>query len=150
MRIPHLRNSPYHNDDGYLTVEELRYQSPISETIIKAGQELGYNVVDVNGESQLGITKTHGTLRDGLRCSTAKAFLRSVKSRTNLHISLYSHAVKVLINKLTKTAEGVLFQKHQGAVKTVKARKEVILSAGTIKTPQVINRIRLICVFFGV
>lgn len=137
MRIPELQRSPYHSTGGYLSVEELRYQSMITQTLLDAGRELGYKVIDVNGESQLGFTKTHGTLRDGLRCSAAKGFLRPAKHRPNLHISLYSHVTKILIDNSTKSAQGVQFQKHETIVRTVKARKEVILSAGTVKSPQV-------------
>lgn len=143
MRIPALQRSPYHGTGGYLTIEELRYQSVITQTLLKAGQELGYKIVDVNAESQIGFTKTHGTLRNGLRCSTAKGFLRPAKNRPNLHISLFSHATKILINNATKTAEGVVFQKYEGRIRTIKARKEIILSAGSIKTPQVYLRVNL-------
>lgn len=137
VRIPELQRSSYHGTGGYLSVEELRYQSMITQTLLNAGQELGYNIVDINGASQVGFTKTHGTLRNGLRCSTAKGFLRPAKNRPNLHISLHSHVVKILINNATKTAEGIQFQKHERTLRTIKARKEVIISAGSIKTPQV-------------
>ena len=52
-------------------------------------------VADQNGAVQSGLTKPHGTLRDGLRCSTAKAFLRPALDRPNLHVSLRSTVLKV-------------------------------------------------------
>lgn len=137
MRIPALRASQYHGTGGYLTIEELRYQSKITDTFLEASEELGYPVIDINGESQFGFTRTHATLKEGLRCSTAKAFLRPVKRRSNLHISLYSYAMKLLLSKETVTAEGVLFKKLRGQTRIVKAKKEVIISAGSIKSPQV-------------
>lgn len=51
--------------------------------------------VDQNGAEQSGLMKPHGTLRHGLRCSAAKAFLRPALTRPNLHISLRSHVLKV-------------------------------------------------------
>lgn len=137
MRITSLRDSPYHATGGYLTIEELRYQSKITDSLLEASQEIGYNVIDVNGESQHGFTKTHATIRDGVRCSTAKGFLRPAKKRPNLHVSLHSHASKLIINDRTKAVEAVQFQKLAGGIRTVHVNKEAIVSAGSIKSPQV-------------
>lgn len=57
---------------GYQTVEEFRYHSPIVKDFLKAGRDMGYTVRDLNGATQTGFMKSQGTLRDGLRCSTAK------------------------------------------------------------------------------
>lgn len=137
MRITSLRDSPYHGTGGYLTIEELRYQSKITESLLEGSQEIGYDVIDINGESQHGFTKTHATIRDGVRCSTAKGFLRPAKRRPNLHISLHSHVSRLMIDRESKTVEAVQFQKLKGGTRTIKANKEVIVSAGTIKSPQV-------------
>ncbi len=78
-----------------------------------------------------------GTIRRGARCSTAKAFLRPVRHRPNLHISLNSHVLKIIIDPTTKTATGVQFKKN-GVVYNVGATKEVILSAGAVNSPQIL------------
>ena len=78
-----------------------------------------------------------GTTRRGSRCSTSKAFLRPVRNRQNLHISMNSYVLKVLIDPNTKQATGVQFEK-KGKIYNVKATKEVILSAGSIQTPQIL------------
>ena len=78
-----------------------------------------------------------GTVRRGARCSAAKAFLRSVKGRANLHISLRSHVVQVLIHPETKVAYGVKFVKD-GRTRLVRARREVVVSGGTLNTPQLL------------
>lgn len=140
IRIPTLLNSPFHGRGGYLGIENLRYQSPFTDIIIQAARELGIYNEDVNGFTQVGVTRTPCNLRDGLRDSMSKAFLRPAKRRPNLHISLNSQATKVLINPLTKVAEGVQFLKNISGftyMKTVYARKEVILSAGAVQSPQV-------------
>lgn len=82
-------------------MENFRYHSPLADWFLQAAAELGYSIRDVNGEQQTGFTIAHGTLRDGLRCSTAKAFLRSASDRENLHVSLHSFVEQVLIDPNT-------------------------------------------------
>lgn len=79
---------------------------------------------------------TLGTLRDGLRCSTAKAFLRPVKDRPNLHIILHTQALKVVVED--GRAIGVLISKLGRIPTLVKADKEVVLSAGAINSPHLL------------
>lgn len=137
MRIHEYKDSPYHGTGGHLTVEWFKYQSPISKYFIKTGQEMGYENIDVNGPSQTGFTFSHGTLRDGLRCSTAKGFLRSASKRKNLHISTHSNVDKILIGETSMTAYGVQFRR-EGRLYKVFANYEVILSAGAIQSPQLL------------
>lgn len=135
-----MLNSPFHGRGGYLGIENLRYKSPFTDVVIQAAKELGVYNEDVNGFTQVGVTRTPCNLRDGLRDSMAKAFLRPAKNRPNLHISLNSQAMKVLINPLTKVAEGVQYLKNISGItytRTVYARKEVILCAGAVQSPQV-------------
>ncbi|XP_076652656.1 glucose dehydrogenase [FAD, quinone]-like [Halictus rubicundus] len=137
MTIEEYKNSSYHQTGGHLTIEYFKYRFPVTKHVMKAGTDVGYNVVDINGPTQTGFSYTPGTLRDGLRCSTAKAFLRSASKRENLHVSVNSHAEKILIDSDSKTAYGVqfLFGSHR---RTVKAKREVILSAGSIQSPQLL------------
>lgn len=93
---------------------------------------------DVNGATQSGFMLPHGTLRDGLRCSTAKAFIRPAVHRRNLHISLLTQVEKVLIRRRKKEAYGVVLNKAGMGVERVYATKEVILSAGSIQSPQLL------------
>lgn len=104
---------------------------------LAAAREMGYEIRDVNGEYQTGFTLSHGTLRDGLRCSTAKAFLRPCSKRPNLHFSLMTMAEKVLFNEDTLQATGVLLNKF-GIMKKVYSEREVILSAGSLQSPQLL------------
>ncbi|KAM3963992.1 glucose dehydrogenase [FAD, quinone] [Aphomia sociella] len=136
MRIPEYEKDPYHSTGGPLTVEYFGYEQPITRKILEAGQQLGYNILDVNGAYQTGFTRSHATVRNGLRCSTAKAFLRPAGKRPNLHVSVHSLVEKVLIDE-HKKAYGVQFMKH-GQQRIVKASKEVILSTGAIQTPQLL------------
>ncbi|CAG0918968.1 unnamed protein product [Notodromas monacha] len=77
-----------------------------------------------------------GTTRRGRRCSTAKAFLRPVRLRKNLHISLFTFVHKVLIDRNDK-AFAIKYEKH-GRIGHAFAKKEIILSAGTIGSPTIL------------
>lgn len=135
-RNPYLAKSPYHSTGGYLTVQEAPWRTPLSVSFLKAGMELGYEVRDLNGEQQTGFMLAQATIRRGSRCSTAKAFLRPVRLRRNLHIALNSQVTKILINS-KRRAYGVQFIRN-GMKYTIKASKEVIVSAGSINSPQLL------------
>ena len=137
-RNPYIAaNSKYHSTGGYLTVEEPPYRTPLATAFIEAGAQLGYSNVDINGIQQTGFMLTQATIREGSRCSTAKAFLRPIRRRGNLHISMHSRVLKVLIDRSSKVATGVKFER-KGTIYRVSARKEVILSAGTINSAQIL------------
>ncbi|CAL1689131.1 unnamed protein product [Lasius platythorax] len=139
VRAKELVDSLYHHKGGYLTVERFKYNPPIVDYFLDSGKELGYKVHDINGANQTGFSYTYGTLRDGLRCSTAKAFLRPASKRKNLHVSLKSFVEKILVKEdgTSKIAYGVLFRKGWRRY-VIKAKREVILSAGSIKSPQLL------------
>ncbi|KAK4014874.1 hypothetical protein OUZ56_027384 [Daphnia magna] len=134
---PFLAGTKYHGKGGYLTVGEVGFRSPLGAAFIQGGVEMGYENRDYNGEFQTGFMFSQGTVRRGSRCSTSKAFLRPVRNRKNLHVSMYSHVKKILINPDTKEATGVMFEKH-GKVYVVTATKEVVLSAGSVASPQIL------------
>ncbi|CAG5119412.1 unnamed protein product [Candidula unifasciata] len=138
MQNPELSNSIYHNKYGPLGVNTIdsNTRTIIKEKILKAAQELGYPVNDdYNGRTMEGIGYAQTFTENGERSNTARAFLRPVLERENLHISLKSRVQKVIIND--KQAEGVELVKD-GKKYVVRAKKEVILSAGAIETPQIL------------
>lgn len=139
MRIPHLQNSPFHGTDGYLSVEYFRTVSALTDIFLAAASEMNMLNVegDFNGRSQWGFARSHGTIRDGLRCSTAKAYMRSASHRPNLHVALKAFAHKILVDKVTGRAYGVTFERN-GEMHEVHARNEVIVSGGSINTPQLL------------
>ncbi|XP_043257484.1 glucose dehydrogenase [FAD, quinone] [Colletes gigas] len=135
-RNPYLARTPYHATGGYLTVQEAPWRTPLSLAFLQAGQELGYDIRDINGEKQTGFMLTQATIRRGSRCSTAKAFLRPVKNRENLHIAMNSQVLRVLFNN-DKRATGVEILRD-GRQQIVRVRREVVLSAGAINSPQLL------------
>lgn len=102
----------------------------------QAGKQLGYPNVDLNGGLQAGFAVPQGTIRRGARCSTAKAFLGPARGRPNLHVVTFSYVTKVLING-ERRAVGVQFERFS-LQHVVYARSEVLLSAGSINSPQLL------------
>ncbi|XP_023243888.1 glucose dehydrogenase [FAD, quinone]-like isoform X1 [Centruroides sculpturatus] len=130
-----LRNG-YHRAGGELTVSRPPYLSPLSRAFVAAGEELGYPETDPNGPTQKGFVMPQGTVRNGSRCSTAKAFLLPARNRSNLHIVTSAFVTKVLFDS-RKRARAVQVD-HHGMNHVILAENEIILSAGAINTPQLL------------
>lgn len=77
------------------------------------------------------------TVRNGTRCSTSRAYLHPIRKRRNLHVKKYSLVTKILINRHTKTAYGVEFVRNKSKYRIL-AKKEIIISAGAINSPQLL------------
>lgn len=104
---------------------------------MEAGQALGVPTIDYNSPDELGFGKVQVTMAKGHRYSAAKAFLHYHKKRKNLHILPETTATKILIDPQTNTAYGVEFVRRNIKY-TVTVRKEVIVSAGPIASPQLL------------
>ncbi|KAK3103538.1 hypothetical protein FSP39_019981 [Pinctada imbricata] len=133
-RVPWLQDSPYHGKGGLLKVSPGQV-TDMNTYYSKAMQELGYDIIDCNGESQIGYEPVTLTTIDGSRCNTARCFLGIATDRHNLYISVNSLVTKVLIEN--KSASGVEFIRGNRKQR-VYARKEVIVSGGSINTPQLL------------
>lgn len=128
----------YHGKGGPLSIAIAdRKMTPVGQAFLEAGAKLGYpKGGDYNGRSQSGFHKGQATLRNGARCSTSKAFLRDLNcERANLDIVVEAHVTKVLIE--AGEAIGVEFERY-GSMHTAVASREVVLSAGTIASPQLL------------
>ncbi|CAL7939275.1 unnamed protein product [Xylocopa violacea] len=128
-------DSRYHGRGGYLDVTTCPYASPLRDRFLEAGVELGYDVIDYNGDKTIGFSTAQVHLRNGRRVSASKAFLEPVSGRPNLHLSRLSRVTRIVIDE--KRAVGVRFVKN-GERLYVSATREVILSAGTLNSPQLL------------
>lgn len=137
--IPEMRSdSTYHGTEGPLHISHSVYRTPLSKAFLKAGKEMGYPIdVDYNGESMIGFSYLQSTIINGTRMSSNRAYLLPARHRSNLHLTIQSTVQKVLINRNTKRAVGVQFEKY-GRKISVFAKKEVILCAGAIGSPQLL------------
>ncbi|XP_076222082.1 glucose dehydrogenase [FAD, quinone] isoform X2 [Nomia melanderi] len=137
MRIPQLRNNTkYHSTKGPVTISHAPFRSPVLAAFLQGGEELGFPLVDYNGEKQIGFSQIQSTTNEGYRMSSNKAYLMG-KWRENLHVTKMSMAQKILIDKKSKRAIGVQFVKNNRRF-TVYSKKEVILCAGTIGSAQLL------------
>ena len=127
----------YHGVGGPLKVSDLRLRRPIADDFIAAARQIGipFNP-DYNGARQEGVGYFQQTAHKGLRWSTAKGFLRPARKRPNLAVITKAHAVKVLLD--AGTARGVQYLRG-GALQQVMACKAVVLCAGAIGSPQLLQ-----------
>lgn len=127
----------YAGKQGPISVSYVPYKSEIAKLFVEAATENGIPYVDYNGPTQAGISFIQSTTRNGYRDSTNAAYLYPIRNRTNLHVKKRSQVTKVLIDKDDKRAVGVVFY-HKRKYYTVRARNEVILSAGAIGSPHLL------------
>jgi len=112
-------------------------QNPLSKAVIDAGVSLGLDwKKDVNGQDQEGIAYTTRTIKGGVRVSASSAFLHPVKKRKNLVVRTRSFVEKVVFEGAR--AVGVIC--NQGGQRCeYRAGREIILSAGTVQSPQLLQ-----------
>jgi len=145
--LPYFRRSEdqqngaddYHGTGGGLAVQNMRAKRDICEALISAAEELGLpRNADFNGARQEGAGYFQQTARGGLRCSTARGFLRPVKHRENLEIVTHALVERVLFEGARATGIAISVQ---GAPRQfgLKPGGEVILAAGAIGSPQILQ-----------
>lgn len=130
----------YHGGNGPIHVTTAKQGvNPLFEAMIEAGVQAGYpRTEDLNGYQQEGFGPMDRFVTpNGRRSSTARGYLDMAKHRERLTILTGALTDVVLFNG--KRARGVRFE-HQGRLKTVEARQEVIVSAGAIASPQILQR----------
>ncbi len=131
------RDSPYHGKAGPLRVVTAKAQNPLYDDFLKAAEAAGHpRVDDHNGPGQEGLGPYDFNIRDGRRESSATAFLRPIKGRPNLKIWKNTRVDRVVLEG--KRVTGVTVWRPAGR-ETVTARREVVLTAGAINTPQILE-----------
>lgn len=143
--LPYFRKSEdqqrganeFHGVGGPQKVSDLRLNRPIADHFVRAAQEIGipFNE-DPNGAEQEGVSYFQQTAHKGLRWSTAKGFLKPARRRPNLQLETRAQTTRVLFDG--RRAVGVEFMQG-GHRRQATARAEVILSAGAIGSPQILQ-----------
>ncbi|MCL4115000.1 UNVERIFIED_CONTAM: hypothetical protein GTU68_036114 [Idotea baltica] len=131
----------YHGVGGPLKVSDLRLRRPIADMFIKAAEQIGipFNK-DYNGAEQEGVAYFQQTAHKGFRWSTAKGFLKPARSRSNLTVITHAHTSRIIFDETGDKPRAVgLEYLRNGSLQKVKAQKEVILSAGAIGSPQLLQ-----------
>ena len=127
----------FHGVGGPLSVSDIRIKLDILDEFQNAAEEMGIpKIKDFNTGDNFGCDYFQVTEKNGLRCSTAVGYLNPAKKRSNLKVEVKAHVKQ--INFEGKKAVGISYWKN-GELITVKANKEVILSAGSIGSPHILQ-----------
>jgi len=129
-------DSSFHGVGGPLNVSELQSPSPMNQVFLDACQSQGipFNP-DLNGAQHFGCYHVQVTQKNGERHSAAAAFIHPNLDRTNLDVRTRAHTARVLFEG--RRAVGAEYHRG-GQTRTVRARREVVMSAGAFGTPQVL------------
>ncbi|MDA0997469.1 MAG: choline dehydrogenase [Proteobacteria bacterium] len=144
--LPYFRRSEnregggdeYHGQGGPLNVADVRVRYEALDKIIAAGGELGYPMHhDYNGAKQEGFSYFQLTQKNGRRMSAKTAYIDPIrKRRRNLKIERNAQVKRVMFEG--KRAVGVAFEQY-GIERRMRARREVILCAGAVQSPQILE-----------
>ncbi|AGP82671.1 choline dehydrogenase [Alteromonas mediterranea MED64] len=131
-------NDAYRGGNGELGVNNgNEMKNPLYTAFIKAGKQAGYDITsDYNAKQQEGFGPMHMTVKDGVRSSASREYLDPVKHRKNLTIVTGALVTKVVLED--KVAKGVEYVVN-GKTETARTSNEVILSAGSIGSPHILQ-----------
>jgi choline dehydrogenase len=123
--------------DGPLHVKRGPRANPLYRAFIEAGRQAGYPVTeDYNGHQQEGFGAMEMTVHDGIRWSAANAYLRPAMKRGNVRLITRALAHRVILEG--RRAVGVEYESG-GAVRQVRARREVIIAASSVNSPKLLQ-----------
>lgn len=126
----------YRGGDGPLDTRYGPMRNPLYQAWIDAAAQAGYPVTsDINGEQQEGFGRMDMTVRDGARCSAAKAYLRPAMKRPNVTVITHAMAEKIVMEG--RKAVGIRYRRGEKSYE-VRANREVILAGGPINSPQLL------------
>jgi choline dehydrogenase len=129
--------SPWHGVGGPLNVSDFTSRHPLSAAMLEACVQAGIpRSDDINGAEQEGVTWFQVTIRDGRRCSTAVAYLHPSMHRANLRVETGALVERVVLEG--RRAVGVEYRRD-GVHHVARARAEVILAAGAVASPQLLE-----------
>lgn len=145
--LPYFRRSEafegggdaWHGGEGPLKVSTARTPNPIYRAAIEAGAQAGHPLTDdFNGFKQEGWGAYQTTIHDGERWSAARGYLRPALGRPNLTCITGARTSRILIEDGRAVGVEYLDEKS-GQTRTVRAGKEVLLCAGAVQSPQILQ-----------
>lgn len=127
----------YRGDSGPLQTRYGTLSNPLHAAWLEAGKQAGYlRTADINGAQQEGLGRLDMTVGGGRRCSAANAYLRPAMKRKTVTVRTRALVTRVLFDG--KRAIGVEYRRGN-TLETVRARREVILCAGSINSPKILK-----------
>ncbi|WP_213941639.1 choline dehydrogenase [Pseudomonas sp. dw_612] len=142
--LPYFKRAQTHadgNDDyrgaaGHLHVTPGETQTPLCAAFLAAGAEAGYGLSnDLNGYRQEAFGPVDRTTRNGRRWSTSRGYLSEALARGNVQVSTDALALRILFDG--QRAIGIEYEQNGGTHQAL-ARREVLLTAGAINSPQLL------------
>lgn len=129
----------FHGESGPLKIGTSPLDNPIYHAFLKAGESAGYAYnADFNGAHQEGFGPFQRTIIHGERSSASSAYLHPIKSRKNLKIVSAGRVKKIIIKECRAVGVEVV-KNRSGPTVIITAEREVILSAGAVHSPQILN-----------
>lgn len=125
-----------HGAGGPLSVTDPAAGHVVSDAVVAACEGLGLPHRDINGPEQEGVAWYQLTVRNGLRCSAAVAYLHPAMRRPNLRVLTHAQATHIEIDQWRATGVGLL---HNGQRLIARAHREVLLAGGVINSPQLLQ-----------
>lgn len=133
----YLGAGEHHGSGGEWRVEPPRMRWDILDTFIEAAVQAGIpRTTDFNTGSNEGISYFHVNQKNGRRWSAARGFLKPALSRPNLRLEVNAHATRILFEEARAVGVEIM---QQGTLRRILARNEVILSAGAVASPQILQ-----------
>ena len=130
----------YRGRSGSLPITDIDWIHPISEAFMAGAQELGIpRNPDYNGATQAGVGYFQRNIYRGYRMSTARAFLKPARQRPNLTVLTQAHAKKIVFEGLRAVGVEYVRGGQGGALHAVAARREVLVCAGALNTPKLLQ-----------
>jgi choline dehydrogenase len=127
----------YRGGDGPLSTSYGPLDNPLHQAWLDAAQQAGYSLTeDYNGYAQEGFGRMDMTVRNGTRCSAAKAYLYEARKRPNLHVIEHALATRIMFEGIR--AVGMEYE-QAGKIHQLRAAREVILSGGPINSVQLLK-----------
>ena len=145
-------NAEFHQTDGPLVVSSGSFMTSVASSFLDAGKEIGYDIVDYNGEAQVGFSPTQWLTKNGERWSVADAYLYPASGRPNLDVVTGAHVKEIIFDEDDQwgipvdegsplKAIGITIYSddtYMVGSEVIRAKKEVILSAGAIESPHML------------
>ena len=130
-------NDMYHGTDGPLSVETNPHRHPLCEMFIAAAVSVGHRFnPDFNGAVQAGCGYYQATLRNGRRCSTARAYLDPVRDRPNLTLVKEALVTRIIVDN--NRARGVEYFAEGRRLEIAHTDGEIVCAAGAIGSPHLL------------
>lgn len=137
FNIPMFDNPKYHGHKGYVNIEHAPFRTNKGKAWVKGAQQLGFKYSDYNGDDSAGVSFLQLSMKNGTRHSSSRAYLHPINGRNNLHLSKGTMVTKLLFDDTNTKIGGVELEKL-GKKYKILTKREVILSAGAINSPQLL------------